>query len=106
MIVIKGIPKVSFNEYNHWHWTKKKKFKDNLRLLAMAATRQRFKGGYDIIFRFYFTGRRLDTINVVHFCKIWEDYLFQQDKDNRDICISVMKGKENKCLIELIKIEE
>ena len=101
IIEIKDIPKLSFNKYNHLHWTKKKQFKDTLRLLLLSTTKEQFKGGYTLSFDFYFVGRRLDTINVFHYCKIIEDYLFTQDKDNRQICVNVNKGKENKCILTL-----
>lgn len=104
MITINNLPKLSFNTYNHLHWAQKKKFKDNLRLLLMSSTRLRFTGGYDLEFMFTFKGKQLDTINVVHYCKIMEDFLFQQDKDNRRICINVEKGKDNKCIIKLTRI--
>jgi hypothetical protein len=103
-IEINDIPKLSFNKYNHLHWAKKKAFKDNLRLLLISNIKKQFKGGYSLNFDFYFTGRRLDTINVVHYCKIIEDYLFKQDKDNRQICINVYKGNKNKCILTLKKL--
>ena len=34
-----------------------------------------FKGGYMLYFQFYFKGKKLDTINVSHYCKIIEDKL-------------------------------
>ena len=104
IIEIKNLTKMSFNKYNHLHWAKKKAFKDDLRWLVTSATKKQFKGGYSLNFDFEFKGRRLDTINVAHYCKIIEDKLFEQDKDNRKICISVNKGKENKCTLTLIKI--
>lgn len=105
LIEIKDLTKLSFNKYNTMHWTKKKSFKDSLRLLVRAATKQTFTGGYSLNFKFEFVGRRLDTINVFHYCKIIEDKLFKQDKDNRQICVNVSKGTENKCTLELIKIK-
>jgi len=104
IIEIKDIPKLSFNKYNHLHWAKKKQFKDTLRLLLYSNTKKQFTGGYTLSFEFYFTGRRLDTINVFHYCKIFEDALFSQDKDNRKICVNVEKGQENKCIIKLDKL--
>ena len=103
-IEINNIPKVSFNQYNHFHWTKKKDFKDTLRLIMLSSTKKRFKGGYDLNFTFTFKDRRIDTINVVHYSKIFEDFLFKQDKDNRQICINVEKGYTNKCIITLTKV--
>lgn len=104
IIEIKNLTKLSFNVYKNQHWTKQKKFKDNLRMLVGKSTKQTFKGGYTLDFQFYFTGRRLDTINVFQFCKIIEDKLFEQDKDNRQICVKVDKGTENKCILTLTKI--
>ena len=105
-IEIKDIPKLSFNKYNHLHWAKKKAFKDTLRLLVLSSTKETFKGGYTLNFDFYFIGRRLDTVNVFHYMKIIEDKLFEQDKDNRKICVDVHKGKENKCILILTKINK
>jgi hypothetical protein len=104
-IEINNLTKLSFNKYNNIHWGAKKVFKDNLRLLVMESTTKTFKGGYSLNFKFEFKGRRLDTINVFHYCKIIEDRLFEQDKDNRKICVDVNKGLENKCTLELIKLK-
>jgi len=103
-IEINDLTKLSFNVYKNMHWAKQKEFKDNLRLLVMSSTKKSFKGGYTINFTFEFKGKRLDTINVFHYCKIIEDKLFEQDKDNRQICVNVLKGKENKCILKLTKI--
>ena len=104
-IEIKGLTKLSFNVYKNLHWGKQKQFKDNLRILVMSSTNKTFKGGYRLNFSFEFIGKRLDTINVFHYCKIIEDKLFCQDKDNRQICVNVSKGEENKCILTLTKIK-
>ena len=104
IIEINNLTKLSFNKYNHLHWTKKKAFKDTLRLLVYDTTKETFKGGYSLNFEFYFIGRRLDTVNVFHYCKIIEDKLFQEDKENRQICVKVNKGTENKCILTLNKV--
>ena len=104
-IVIKKLTKLSFNKYKNQHWSEQKRFKDHLRLLVYNCTKITFKGGYSLNFEFEFIGRRLDTINVFHYCKIIEDKLFEQDKDNRQIWVNVRKGKENKCTLTLIKIK-
>ena len=70
-----------------------------------SSTKEAFKGGYTLNFNFYFKGKRLDTVNVFHYCKIIEDKLFEQDKDNRQICVKVDKGTENKCILELKPIQ-
>ena len=104
-IEINNLPKVSFNEYNHFHWTKKKRFKDAIRLIMLSTTKKQFKGGYNLNFSFEFKGHKLDTINVVHYVKVAEDYLFKQDNLNRKICIEVLKGNKNKMVITLNKVE-
>jgi hypothetical protein len=103
-IEINNLTKMSFNVYNNLHWAKKKVFKDSLRALVLSSIDESFTGGYSLNFSFEFKGRRLDTVNVFHYCKIIEDKLFIQDKDNRQICVNVCKGKENKCTLELIKL--
>jgi len=104
VIEIKNLTKVSFNKYNHLHWAKKKEFKDALRILVMSSHNKKYEGGYTLNFEFEFIGRKLDTINVSHYCKIIEDYLFKQDNKNRQICINVSKGTVNKCTLTLIKL--
>lgn len=104
IIEIKDLTKLSFNVYKNQHWAKQKAFKDGLRLLVSNTTKETFNGGYTLNFDFEFKGKRLDTINVFHYCKIIEDKLFNQDKDNRQICVNVKSGKENKCILTLKKI--
>ena len=103
-IEINNLTKLSFNVYKNQHWAKQKQFKDTLRLLVGSSINKTFKGGYSLNFNFEFKGKRLDTINVFHYCKIIEDKLFEQDKDNRQICVNVNKGTENKCTLTLTKI--
>ena len=103
-IEINNLTKLSFNVYKNQHWAKQKQFKDTLRLLVGSSINKTFKGGYSLNFNFEFKGKRLDTINVFHYCKIIEDKLFEQDKDNRQICVNVNKGNENKCTLTLNKI--
>lgn len=104
MIEIENLTKLSFNKYNHLHWAKKKRFKDELRLLLYNTNKKQFKGGYELNFTFIFKGRRLDTVNVFHYIKIIEDALFPEDKENRQICVTVNKGNENKCILKLTKL--
>ena len=104
VIEIRNLTKLSFNVYKNLHWAKQKEFKDALRILVMASHKKKYIGGYTLDFDFEFVGKKLDTINVSHYCKIIEDYLFKQDKDNRRICINVSKGIENKCKLTLNKV--
>jgi hypothetical protein len=103
-IEIKNLTKLSFNVYNNYHWTKKKRFKDILRALVSNSTKVSLKGGYTLDFMFYFKGRKLDRVNVFHYAKIIEDKLFEEDKDNGWVRVDTRKGKENKCILTLNKI--
>tara|TARA_R110002051_G_scaffold203962_1_gene270234 strand:- start:2208 stop:2432 length:225 start_codon:yes stop_codon:yes gene_type:complete len=69
-IEINNLTKLSFNVYKNQHWAKQKQFKDTLRLLVGSSINKTFKGGYSLNFNFEFKGKRLDTINVFHYCKI------------------------------------
>jgi len=106
IIEINNLQKVSFNVYNNLHWVFKQKFKDNLQIALLTASRKKYKGAYDLNFEFWFTGKKLDTINVVHYCKKIEDYFFDQDNLNRTICITVDKGEKNKCILTLKKFNK
>lgn len=105
IIEIKNLQKVSFNVYNNYHWTKKKKFKDGLKTLVKQSTNLDLLGGYTLDFMFYFKGRKLDRVNVFHYAKIIEDTLFKQDKDNGWVRVDTDKGTENKCVLILKKIQ-
>jgi hypothetical protein len=72
--------------------------------MTRMAAKRTLSGAYSIKFSFYFTGKKLDTINVVHYCKVIEDTLFKQDNQNREICINVEKSNENKVIVELNKV--
>jgi len=98
---INNIPKLSLNKYNNLHWTEKKKFKDIIKLMTMASTKIKLEDSYNLEFYFTFIGRKLDTINVAHYCKIIEDQLFKQDNQNRKICMNVVKGDINKVKVIL-----
>ncbi|RLD69238.1 MAG: hypothetical protein DRI95_00670 [Bacteroidetes bacterium] len=102
-IIIKDIPKLSFNVYNSAHWSKKTRFKHTLQVLLLSASRLKLEGGYSLKFDFYFKGRKMDSVNTFHYCKIFEDVIFKEDKENRQICTETHKdSKENKVIIKII----
>lgn len=104
-IIINNLPKLRFNAYNNLHWAKKMKFKQDLHYLLQTVTRKQYTDAYNLDFQFFFTGRKLDTINVLHYCKKIEDYLFEEDNQNEKICIRVSKSEnENKCILTLQKV--
>lgn len=94
--IVKDIPKVSYNAYNNYHWTKQKKFKDQIKEILQQNNLPKLDSkGYNLFFEFYFKGRKIDTINVGHYVKRVEDYLFTEDKNNGKICMQTFKAKEN-----------
>ena len=105
-IEITNLTKLSFNKYNHLHWTKKKTFKDDLRSLVLSSFSKKLKDGYNLDFEFYFQGRRLDRVNVFHYAKIIEDTIFKQDQSNGWIKVNTFKSKENKCILILTPVSK
>ena len=90
------IESISFNKYNIWHWGKKKIFKDKLKeqLITQTNNKLHLGGGYNLDFKFYFNGRNIDNVNIFHYCKIIEDTLFKEDKDNGWIKVETFKSEE------------
>ena len=109
-IRIEYIDKLSFNKYTGLHWGEKKKFKDKLKEQFITQTKNRIHldGGYNLSFKFYFIGRKIDTINCVHYIKKLEDTIFKQDKDNGWIKLQTFKSQEDYNYVDIIleKIDE
>ncbi|RLD60417.1 MAG: hypothetical protein DRJ01_09695 [Bacteroidetes bacterium] len=101
-IEINDIEKLSFNVYNNLHWTKQKEFKDKLGWQVKSAFNKKLESGYSLYFEFEFVGKKLDTINVVHYVKRIEDIIFPQDNENKTICINVNQGNRNKVKLMVI----
>lgn len=86
------IEKVSLNVFNVWHWTKKSKFKNKLKDLVREQTNNlQLEGGYNLHYKFYFIGRKIDVQNVAILQKTIEDTIFSQDQDNETITSQVAK---------------
>lgn len=108
-IIINNTKFISVNKYNNLHWTKRKEYKDYLRLkLDKQINFKSINSGYDLHFLFQYTKRAYDTINYTAMIKIIEDRLFLQDKDNGKICIEKEKStdKQNHIIITLKKIKK
>ena len=100
---IKDIDKLSFNKYTTMHWGKKKIFKDKLseQLITQTKNRLHLDGGYNLEFKFYFIGRKIDNVNVFHYCKKIEDSIFKEDKDNGWIKVQTFKSEEEFNYVEI-----
>ncbi len=70
-------------------------------MLTKSHTKLKLKGGYELNFTFEFKGRKLDTVNTFHYCKIIEDTIFDQDNENRRISTIATKGEENKVYLHI-----
>jgi len=100
--IIENAPFMSVNEYNNLYWSKKKKFKDELRAAVDETTGNKsFMGGYNLEFKFFFAKKVYDTINVGAMIKIIEDRLFKQDNKNGWIKTQNFKSKNKTNYIEI-----
>lgn len=96
-IIFYDLPKISLNKwYAGLHWTKRKKMKDEYKLLILS----RFKTllpsdrSYHTEYNFIFKQRALDASNCVAMVKMIEDIIFEDDsyKIIKSIKITSEKG--------------
>jgi hypothetical protein len=105
-IILKGLPKISLNEwYAGNHWTKRKAIKDQYHWIIKS----QFKGVlsrdnvYEVDYAFYFKNNALDASNTIAMVKMIEDIIFEYDgwKVITKITISSRKGTEDLVNIEI-----
>jgi hypothetical protein len=99
-IMLRGLPKISLNEwYAGKHWAYRKKIKDAYKLLVKSQTKVYFKKTlqYDVTYKFGFKSRPLDAMNTTAIAKLVEDILFEDDKWSivRSVTLSSEKAKED-----------
>lgn len=110
-LILRNLPKVSLNDlYAGIHWTKRKKIKDNYHWII----RSQFKGlfhkdkQYNVCYEFYFKKNPLDASNCLFSSKMIEDVIFEDDK--YDIILSVTvksrKGQTDHVKITIKEIEK
>lgn len=111
MIEIKlyNLPKLSLNSiYAGKHWTKRKKDKDNYKLLIKSQFKHVFSKdkSYEVDYTFYFKSKPLDAANCVYMMKMVEDVIFEDDKYNviPKISIETKKSKEEYLKIIITEI--
>lgn len=98
--------KVSLNKwYAGEHWTKRKRIKDDYKLLVKSKFKHVFHalGQYAVEYTFYFKGKPLDASNCVAMVKLIEDIIFVDDKWDvvTEITIRSIKSKEEKVIIKI-----
>ncbi|MCP4990535.1 MAG: hypothetical protein GY928_32185 [Colwellia sp.] len=108
-ITLNNLPKISLNEwYSGNHWTKRKKIKDNYKLIVKGQFKQVFSksGLYSVSYSFQFKKKPLDASNCIAMVKMIEDIIFEDDKFDivTNITISSSKGAEDKVVIKVIDL--
>jgi len=84
-----NLDKLSLNKFNTQHFIVKSKWKNAFKELVREQTNNlKLDGGYELDFNFFFSGRKLDKINVAHYCKTCEDTIFTEDKDNGTVSMN------------------
>lgn len=95
-ITLIGLPKTSLNKfYAGMHWTKRKHIKDNYTLLVKSQFKHVFSkdSQYEVDYMFCFKNKPLDASNTIGMVKLIEDIIFEDDKYNIILKISISSGK-------------
>lgn len=103
-IVLKDMPKVSLNAwYASQHWTKRKQIKDTYAWLIKSKVKGKFSKDkqYEVDYVFGFKKNPLDVTNVVGMAKLVEDQLFEDDKYDIILKVSMSSIKAKEDFIEI-----
>jgi hypothetical protein len=103
-IVLKDMPKVSLNAwYASEHWSKRKKIKDTYAWLVKSKVKGKFSKDkqYNVDYVFGFKRNPLDATNTVAILKILEDLLFEDDKYDIILKVSMCSIKAKEDFIEI-----
>lgn len=110
IIELFNLPKISLNQwYSGSHWSKRKKNKDNYKLIVKGQFKHVFskEKSYITDYLFIFKNNPLDATNCAGMAKVIEDIIFEDDKHDivRKISIQSRKGKEDKVIINVKQME-
>lgn len=108
VIELKGLPKISLNQwYAGTHWTKRNTYKNYYILAIKSQYKKLFPKDkqYNVEYHFKFKSRPLDASNCVAMVKLIEDIIFEDDsyKIVKELTITSDKGKED---LVIIKVKE
>lgn len=110
-ITFYDLPKISLNDwYAGKHWSKRKKIKDNYKLIVKSRFKEIFKAdrNYIVSYVFFFTKNPLDATNCVAMVKLIEDIIFEKDNYNIIDSISISsrksKYKKDSVYIEILEL--
>jgi len=107
LIKLENLPKISLNQwYSGCHWTKRKKIKDEYKLIINSQFDKLIpkSESYKVRYDFHFSKRPLDCSNAVAMVKLIEDVIFEDDnyKIVSEITISSKKSSKDYVVIEWI----
>lgn len=110
-ITLKNLPKISLNKwYASEHWTKRKRIKDEYKLLVKSQFKHVFSkdGQYRVEYMFCFKNRPLDASNCIAMVKMIEDIIFEDDKYDivLKLSLSSKKGLSDYVIINVNQIHE
>ena len=110
-IILRHLPKVSLNKwYSSTHWTKRKQLKDNYKWIIKSQFKTVFKRNlkYDVDYVFYYKKNPLDALNTAAMAKLIEDVIFEQDKHDivLKVSLSSKKGKSDYVVITVNEVED
>ena len=99
-----NLPKVSLNKwYAGQHWTIRKKTKDIYKSLVKSQFKHVFGKGntYTVDYVFNFKSRPLDATNCVAMTKLIEDIIFEDDKFDIILKVSLKSVKSKKDSVKI-----
>ena len=99
-IILKGLPKISLNEwYAGKHWTKRKTLKDKFKWIVLSQCKTVFPktSQYIVSYEIVSKNRPIDADNTIGMTKLLTDILFEDDKWDiiTQVCLSSKKGDED-----------
>jgi len=106
-IRLHGLPKISLNKfYSGIHWSKRKEFKDNFKLIIRSQTNVKINYPCEVLYVFGWKGKLLDVSNCVGQLKMIEDVIFPNDSPKivKKITIISEKSKTNNVIIQINKL--
>lgn len=104
IIILKDLPKISLNQwYASQHWSKRKKLKDNYFWIVKSQTKVVFPKDkkYTVDYEFHFSRNYLDASNTIAMTKMVEDILFEDDKWDIILKLSVSSIKDKSDFLKI-----
>jgi hypothetical protein len=110
-IILRDLPKISLNKwYASEHWSKRKRLKDNYKLIVKSQFKDVFKKDkqYEVEYSFFFKSRPLDASNCIAMVKMIEDIIFEDDKWDivLNLKISSHRSKSDYVWIDVDEIQK